>query len=1151
MSPQMLSYAPDARKFDLLNRRKPFVRPATEEKRPRPFRLLLVVISILLVTPLDAAVGQDSSVLVFSKTEGFRHASIEDGVAMIEALGSAHGFGVDHTEDASQFTDANLAEYAAVVFLSTTGDVLNADQQEAFERYVESGGGFVGIHAAADTEYNWPWYGDLVGAYFESHPPSLQSATVVVNDRVHPSTEMLPLRWERTDEWYNYQSNPRGDAHVLLTLDESTYSGGTNGHDHPIAWCRPFDEGRSWYTGGGHTSESYGEPHFKEHVLGGILWATGAVEGDCSATLDQSFERTILDSETNDPMELTVLPDGRVVYVERGGAVKVYDPAADATTVAARLSVYTGQEDGLLGITQDPSFEDNGWIYLFYSPSSGAARQRISRFTLTGDDLNLTSEEVFLEIPTQREQCCHSGGSLAFGPDGNLFASLGDDTNPFDSDGFAPIDERNGRQSWDAQRTSGNTQDLRGKILRITPQPDGTYTIPEGNLFSDPSVGRPEIYVMGSRNPFRIALDGQTGWLYWGDVGPDSRSEDVERGPIGYDEYNQAREAGNFGWPYCLADNQPYRDFDFATRTPGAPFDCAAGPTNDSPNNDGVSRLPPARPAWIWYPYGVSETFPELEPGGRTAMAGPVYHFDRALSPQRKLPAYYDGTVFIYEWSRHWIKEVKLDDQGEVLKINPFLDAHTFRRPMDMEMGPDGAIYLLEWGTTFNGGNDDSRLVRISYDAGPEGPVAVATAEPTAGPIPLTVQFSASESYNPFPDGELLFEWDFDGDGTTDESGEEGTWVYQDAGTYTARLIVSGHGYVSIDHVTIVAGNSPPVVAVSTPPEGGIVGSAESVAFDVSVTDTEDGSTADGSIACADVHVTLTIVSDGEATELEQTSGCEGALETAAEDDLEDGTEVHYVVSATYTDQGAPNEDPLVGEASVVLQPQRKEAEHFTTNSGVELEETTDPTGGVMNVGWIDHGDYLSYYPVNLAGIDALRFRVASEGTGGQIQMRVDGPDGPLVGSAGVFPTGGWQSWANVTADISDPGGTHELFLVFVHEPGSGGLFNLNYIVFEGPGVSVEAVEPVEQPSNMALADPYPNPMSRGATFTYDLAEFTDVRLEIYDVLGRRVETLVDDAKGAGTHRAPFDGDRLASGVYFIRLATPNETLSRRFVVTR
>lgn len=221
-----------------------------------------------------AARGATFDVLIFSKTAGFRHDSIPTGIDAIRELGRKHRFTVDATEDAAQFTAEKLAKYEAVIFLSTTGDILNDEQQTAFEAYIRAGGGYVGVHAAADTEYDWPWYGRLVGAYFKTHP-RIQPAEIVVEDRKHPSTKHLPERWPRTDEWYTYRDNPRSRVRVLMTLDEKTYEGGGMGDDHPIAWYHEFEGGRAFYTGGGHTKESFAEKEFLEHVLGGIRWAAG------------------------------------------------------------------------------------------------------------------------------------------------------------------------------------------------------------------------------------------------------------------------------------------------------------------------------------------------------------------------------------------------------------------------------------------------------------------------------------------------------------------------------------------------------------------------------------------------------------------------------------------------------------------------------------------------------------------------------------------------------------------------------------------------------------------------------------------------------------------------------------------------------------
>jgi type 1 glutamine amidotransferase len=214
------------------------------------------------------------SILIFSRTDGYRHPSIPAGVTAIHALGGEHGFNVDATESPAIFTPNRLEKYAAVVFLNTTGDVLNDAQQQVFEQYIKAGGGYVGIHAAADCEFDWPWYGKMVGAYFKNHP-RIQEATIHVVDREHPSTKHLPETWQRRDEWYDYRASPPESVTILARLDETTYEGGLMGEDHPIAWCHEFDGGRAWYTGGGHTDESFAEEAFLLHLVGGIRWAAG------------------------------------------------------------------------------------------------------------------------------------------------------------------------------------------------------------------------------------------------------------------------------------------------------------------------------------------------------------------------------------------------------------------------------------------------------------------------------------------------------------------------------------------------------------------------------------------------------------------------------------------------------------------------------------------------------------------------------------------------------------------------------------------------------------------------------------------------------------------------------------------------------------
>ncbi|GMQ80704.1 MAG: hypothetical protein BMS9Abin05_0132 [Rhodothermia bacterium] len=679
---------------------------------------ILAVGVYLVVTQPD----REPRVLLFSKTTTFDHQTIPAAQEALTEIAAENRMLADTTTNAALFTDDFLRGYDAVVFLYTTGDVLDDVQQEAFMRFIQAGGGYMGIHSASDTEFRWPWYGRLVGGYFISHP-TIQEAKLSIVDTNHPATQTLPDTWIRTDEWYNIRyTNP--DVNVLITIDESSYDPRDNepGADpHPLAWYHEFDGGRSFYTALGHVKESYSEPLFRDHISGGLRYVVGdgsELDYDRPGVLPSQtgFKKIVLDENLNEPMELDQLPDGRILFIERRGDLKVYDPEAGRTDLVVSLDVYSELEDGLLGLAIDPEYEQNSWIYLYYSPPFQESKQKLSRFTLDGSPLSLHSESVLLEVETQRVECCHSGGSLEFGPGGTLFLSTGDNTNPFASDGFSPIDEQPGRSPWDAQRSAANSNDLRGKILRVQPTDDGEYVVPGGNLFpSDGSVGRPEIYIMGNRNPFRISIDSRTGFLYWGEVGPDATESDPERGPKGHDEINQAREPGFYGWPYFVANNKPYVDFDFGGGRSLSPFD-ALRPVNRSPNNTGLQTLPPAQPAFIWYPYDASPEFPLIGEGGRTGLAGPVYYFNDYEKSDVQIPEYYDGKLIIYEWMRHQVFAITMDGNDDYAYMERFAPNVEFSRPTDMIIGLDGVLYLLEYGTIWNARNPDARLVRLEFD---------------------------------------------------------------------------------------------------------------------------------------------------------------------------------------------------------------------------------------------------------------------------------------------------------------------------------------------------------------------------------------------------------------------------------------------------
>lgn len=715
---------------------------------------------------LPFMVGPENSidVLVCSVTDGFRHAVIEAGNQvlqdMVSDLEAETGKTVnvdvvdDPEGDASAFpsTVAELEEYECVVFHNTTGDILDASQEGALETYVENGGGWVGIHAASDTEYEWDWYGELLGgdAWFQGHPP-VQDAEIHVTDQVHPTTRHLPARWHVTDEWYDFQNNPRGDVHVLSTLDEDSYDGAAmdDGRvDHPITWCHEIGDGRAWYTGLGHTHETWEEDAFVEQIKEAILW-TGVYEhGDATATVWDSYEQVELTTDLSGgsqegPMSMTIAPDGRVFFVERGANIYVIDPDTFEVTTALEKEFWSSLEDGGLGITIDPDFEENGWLYLYYSPledeldpNDDMPYNQLSRFTIEGDQIDPDSEVEILRVHQQRESCCHSGGELQFGSSGDLYLSTGDNVNPFASDGYTPIDETStDPNTADAQGTSGDTSDLRGSIIRITPEDDGSYSIPSDNLFTaeqgygdeiDAGLVRPEIFAMGFRNPFRFDVDEETGWVYMGDFGPDAGSWDGDRGPIGIREYNQIREAGYYGWPFTRGPNHPYVDYDFATGQSDDPFD-PAGPLNDSPNNDGLENLPPCEESTLYVPGGGNwdeyldapnddvwdvpdqSPYPELTDGSPNG--GLLIRLDD--TPGTGLPQYFDGKWLLGEWNQGNFLLVSFDENGEVLDIEEFLPNLDLNSPHDMEIGPQGRLHYIEWGEGFDG--DNPGIYRIDH----------------------------------------------------------------------------------------------------------------------------------------------------------------------------------------------------------------------------------------------------------------------------------------------------------------------------------------------------------------------------------------------------------------------------------------------------
>lgn len=814
---------------------------------------------------MSACSPNKPAILVFSKTKGFRHQSIEAGKKAFLKLGEKDGYKIDTTESADAFTEENLSKYRAVVFLSTTGDVLDQKQQNEFMKFIQAGGGYLGIHAAADTEYDWWWYGKLVGGYFQSHPAP-QQAELKKTGAFPVAADSLPDTWTHTDEWYNYKKLSPG-IKVLYNLNETSYKGGENGENHPIIWYQDYDGGRSFYIGLGHTEESYADKNFLYAVKKGLEYVVGNEKPDFKKSYtvsrpdDNRFSKVVLKYFLDEPTEMTILPDGRIIFVERKGNVKLYDPGTDSLSLINTFNVATKFEDGMIGITRDPDFEKNNWLYVFYSHPEKSVNQ-LSRFDFRDGKIDMASEKQMLEVATQRETCCHTGGSLTFDAAGNLFISTGDNTNPFESDGYSPADGRKGRAPFDARSSSSNTNDLRGKILRIRPQPDGTYTIPEGNLFTKgEEKTRPEIYTMGLRNPYRISVDQKRGWLYWGEVGPDAGNNSPSRGPRGHDEFNLAKAPGYFGWPLFIGNNYPYATYDFQTKeiTPGQD---PKAPKNLSPHNTGKTDLPALSDPFIYYPYDESPDFPLMGTGGRNAMAGPVFYSDVYSDKPGTFPEYLDGKLMIYEWMRGWVRLVSLNPDGSIHDIEPFLSNITFNNLMDVEYGPDGKLYGIEYGTKWFAQNEDARLIRIDFNGGNRPPVASLEVNKKSGALPLQVSFDASGSMD--PDGEKI---SFDlaiGEVVMKSDDGKFTFEFKEPGVYRPVLTVrDGAGNISTSETVVIAGNSTPEINISVKGNETYYFKGKTVDYKVSVIDKEDGSTESGSISPGAVKVTVDFMEQG------------------------------------------------------------------------------------------------------------------------------------------------------------------------------------------------------------------------------------------------------------------------------------------------
>ncbi|MGV3641255.1 MAG: PQQ-dependent sugar dehydrogenase [Adhaeribacter sp.] len=720
----------------------------------------------------------------------------------IMKLAAAQNILLDVSDNPAGLSE-QLSQYDALIFLGDFGARLNKQQQQELEAYVGAGGGFMGIEAALPDGQSWPWY---TAMYQES---DRQQAVVRVNQGAAPTASANP---------------------------------------HSFVRNQAYEGGRISLIGMPGSQAAKPRVGFQDNFLKGLgfvinaeapLQAVGAGQGDS----EKRFHRRVLHKDLVEGVKMAIAENGAIYYIERGGRIYCHTPGSGAlgsTREIGRIEVSTVSGNGLLGIALDPGFARNNLVYLYYTPlKTKSLHQKLSRFRVSDSGLDMGSEKVMLRIPYDFPDDAHTGGALLFDDKGNLFVSTGDNTQPHEANGFGPLDDRPGRQIFDAQRTAGNTASLLGKILRITPQADASYTIPEGNLFSGKNgKDRPEIYVMGCRNPYTLSYDAPSGYLYWGEVGPDA-GRDSTLGPRGYDEINRTRQAGFFGWPYFTGENKAYAVLDFATRKTKGFFDPAA-PLNKSRNNTGSTLLPPAQTTFIAYPYSKSAKFPEMGEGTRCAIAGPVYHYDPDLASAVKFPKEYDQVLFIADWSRKWIMTVHLDGQGNYAHCKPFMPLTAFDRPMDLKFGPDGALYLLEYGEPWGIFKTYGSLVRLEHHAGNRPPLAVLSASDTVGREPLTVKFSSRGSRD-FDGDQVKMTWSIGGKKLAAQHGDP-SFTFQQPGNYLALLTVTDEkGLSSQDWIQIKVGNSRPQVQLATQANQTFYWDDTVFDYQVTVQDREDG----------------------------------------------------------------------------------------------------------------------------------------------------------------------------------------------------------------------------------------------------------------------------------------------------------------------
>ena len=870
---------------------------------------LLLAASFLLACGWNFGQEPTVNALLFSHSAEAERDSTKNAISLLTSLPPEEHIRVEATEDPGAFNDEFLSQFDVVLFLNTRADVLDAPERAAMERFIRSGKGYVGVHSAIETSSDWPWMGQLVGAYATEHPNRPVQVQVTTEAPGRPSTRHLPPRFSAEEAIHRFDRNLRLDHEILLAArpgespSRAHQDADASSLEQPISWRKQFDGGRSWVTALGHRKETWQNPLFLRHLTEGIRWAGGK----------NRWNRIRLTQAPRNPTALDVAEDGRVFWIERSGELRIWDPATARVSLAGSFEVSRKGENGLLGLALAPDFSESGVLYLYYSAPDteefeagqrdNLGENRLARFHMAGPSkLDLSSEKILLRVPSTR--LVHEGGDLEFGPGGKLYLSLGDNTNPFaDLRKFPPRDKRPGREAFNAERTAGSPFDLRGSILRL--EPDGKPA--PNNLYpADGSLGRPEIFVSGTRNPFRMAIDPETGRVFWGDVGPDA-FVDTPRGPRGFDEINFADKPGNYGWPRCIGFNLPYANYDYETQLIGPRFSC--------------DEYEPALLAYDYtnvdYP-ALGRAFADTDEirTGRTAIAGVVYRPPPGPAPFA-LPESHHGRLLMTEWTRNLIVSVDVSEDGELGEVRRVAPWEAFASPIDLDIAPDGALYVLEYGTQFGGDNSDAGLTRLEYsEVGALTPIARITASPTSAEAgPVAVKFSGAASTAP-NDEVTGWAWDFDDDGNIDARGIEAAHTFVAEGVFPVTLTVrSRSGRTSFPaSKSILVGHSPPTVTIHRPPQGAVARAGTSIALLGSAVDAQKNP-----IPCEDLVWGIRLGHNSHSHPIGEIQGKCSVRFVPDVSGHEDAEELFYVLELTVKELKDGKETGLIGKAMRIL----------------------------------------------------------------------------------------------------------------------------------------------------------------------------------------------------------------------------------------